>query len=487
MVEEQAALRHLVRLVAEAPSPDDVLAQVAEEAAALLGSAVDVVILRSGSVDSDPTGTSVAAPIVVDGEVWGAIVAGHRGALPLSLDVQRQVALLAELLATALANAASLAEARRLAGEQAALRRVATLVAEGRPPTEVFDAVCLEVAQILGGGHVALARFDRSNMDEVFFLATYGGSPGIPRIGDRIPLDGDSVSRRVLDTGRSSRIDWGRTGPCFAGELARRANLNVTVGAPITVEGRVWGVVSASWVGREQPPPEAEERVNEFAALIDTVIANTHSRDELTASRARVVAAGNDARRQVVRDLHDGAQRRLVQTIVILKLAQRALARDPSSVPSLLGEALASAEQGNVELRELSHGILPAVLTHGGLRAGVSSLVSRVGLEVDMQVTPTRLPPDLEASAYFIVAEALTNTVKHAHATKATVSAELAGPTLRVEIRDDGVGGADPAGSGLVGMGDRVAALQGRMRIHSPRGGGTSIAVELPVPGVVSS
>jgi signal transduction histidine kinase len=297
----------------------------------------------------------------------------------------------------------------------------------------------------------------------------------------RVPLDGDSVSRRVLKTGRSSRIDWLQDGTGPAAELARRANLNVTVGAPITVEGRVWGVVSASWVGEDQPSAEAEERLGEFAALLDTVIANAHSRDQLTASRARVLTAGNEARRRVVRDLHDGAQQRLVHTIVTLKLARRALAEDTQRAGSLLSEALESAEQGNAALRELSHGILPSVLTRGGVRAGVEALVSRLSLPVEVQVTRTRLPPDIEASAYFIVAEALTNAVKHAQATTAEVTAAVADGVLRLEIRDDGVGGADPDGHGLVGISDRVAALEGRLRIESPRGAGTVVTVELPV------
>ena len=176
----------------------------------------------------------------------------------------------------------------------------------------------------------------------------------------------------------------------------------------------MWGVVSASWVGQDQPSAEAEERLGEFAALLDTVIANAHSRDQLTASRARVLTAGNEARRRVVRDLHDGAQQRLVHTIVNLKLARRALAEDTQRAGSLLSEALESAEQGNAALRELSHGILPSVLTRGGVRAGVEALVSRLSLPVEVQVTRTRLPRDIEASAYFIVAEALTNAVKHA-------------------------------------------------------------------------
>jgi signal transduction histidine kinase len=208
---------------------------------------------------------------------------------------------------------------------------------------------------------------------------------------------------------------------------------------------------------------------------------NADSRDQFMESRARVLTAGDEARRRVVRDLHDGAQQRQVHTIVTLKLAQRALKEDTARAESLLTEALDHAEQGNAELRELAHGILPVTLTRGGLRAGVDSLISRLGIAVHANVADTRLPPEVEASAYFIVAEALTNVVKHARATEAEVTAAVDDDTLRLEVRDDGVGGAEPEGHGLLGLRDRAAALGGQVRIDSPRGGGTVLAAELPV------
>jgi signal transduction histidine kinase len=235
-------------------------------------------------------------------------------------------------------------------------------------------------------------------------------------------------------------------------------------------------------VGQGLPPSDAEGRLAEFAELVDTAIANADSRDQLMASRARVLTAGDDARRRVVRDLHDGAQQRLVHTIVTLKLAQRAQREDGQRVESLLAAALDHAEQGNAELRELAHGILPSVLTRGGLRAGLDSLVTRLGLPVEMDVTGTRLPPEVEASVYFVVAEALTNVVRHSQATRAQVTVVVADRTLRVEVRDDGIGGADPEGHGLQGMADRVAALRGRLHIDTSRAGGTCLAAELPLP-----
>jgi signal transduction histidine kinase len=218
-----------------------------------------------------------------------------------------------------------------------------------------------------------------------------------------------------------------------------------------------------------------------FAELLDTAVGNADSRDQLTASRARVLAAGDEARRRVVRDLHDGAQQRLVQTIVWLKLARSAIGEDRGRAEALLAEALDHAQQGNAELRELAHGILPSGLTRGGLLAGFDALVSRIDLEVDVDVTRTRLPPEVEASAYFIVAEALTHVVKHSRAGSAQVAATLRDGWLRVEVRDDGVGGADPVSHGLLGLDDRVAALGGRLRIDSPPGAGTVLTAELPL------
>jgi signal transduction histidine kinase len=255
-----------------------------------------------------------------------------------------------------------------------------------------------------------------------------------------------------------------------------------SVAAPIVVEGRLWDVVIAKWRGEGEPPPaDTEVRMAKFAELLETAIANADSRDQLTASRARLVTAGDEARRRVVRDLHDGAQQRLVHMIVTLKLAKRAFREKDETAESLVGQALAQAERGNAELRELAHGILPAVLTRGGLRAGVESLLSRLDLPVQMDVPASRFPAEIEASAYFIVAEALTNAVKHAHAEHAEVMASVQDGSLHVEVRDDGVGGADPDGHGLLGMRDGVTALGGRLSIGARAGGGTLVAATLPL------
>ena len=259
--------------------------------------------------------------------------------------------------------------------------------------------------------------------------------------------------------------------------------MTAAVGAPLVVDGRLWGVVVANWTGGQSPPDGTEERMLQFGELLDTAIVNADSRDQLTASRARLLTAGDDARRRVVRDLHDGAQQRLVHAIVMLKLAQRSLLNGDSNAASLVDEALEQALQSNTELRELAHGMLPAALTRGGLRVGLENVVARLGMPVQIDVPAQRLPADIEASAYFIVAEALTNVVKHASAARAGVTASVQDGALQIEVRDDGTGGADPGGHGLVGMRDRVAALGGRLRIESPAGGGTLVAANLPLPG----
>jgi signal transduction histidine kinase len=228
-------------------------------------------------------------------------------------------------------------------------------------------------------------------------------------------------------------------------------------------------------------PPGTEARLASFTELVATAIANAESSAALAASRARIAAAADDERRRVVRDLHDGAQQRLVHTVITLKLARQALAKGAENGPLLIQEALGNAERANAEVRELAHGILPAVLTHGGLRAGIDALSSRTPVPVEIDVSVDRLPAPVEATAYFVVAEALTNVAKHASAGHVEVVAQIDDATLHVEVRDDGVGGASPDGSGLVGLADRLAVLDGRLEVDSPPGGGTRLTAAIPL------
>jgi signal transduction histidine kinase len=228
---------------------------------------------------------------------------------------------------------------------------------------------------------------------------------------------------------------------------------------------------------------DTESRLENFTELVATAISNTEARTEVAASRARIVAATDEERRRVVRDLHDGAQQRLVHTIITLKLARRAVQNEREDAAALLTEALDHAEQATAELRELAHGILPAVLTQGGLRAGVDALASRMPVSVENGVSVGRLPAAVEATAYLVVAEALTNVAKHARAERAAVTARVEDSALVVHVRDDGVGGAQRNGSGLTGLTDRLAALDGELRIESPADRGTVVAATIPLPG----
>jgi signal transduction histidine kinase len=265
--------------------------------------------------------------------------------------------------------------------------------------------------------------------------------------------------------------------------LLRDVGIRSSVGSPILVDGRLWGALAVHTRRPHPFPADTESRLENFTELVATAISNIEARAALAASRARIVAATDEERRRVVRDLHDGAQQRLVHTILILKQACRASQNEEEDLPAFLTEALDQAEQATAELRELAHGILPAALTHGGLRAGVDALASRMPVPVKNDVSVDRLPAAIEATAYFVVAEALTNVAKHAHAGRATVAARVEDGTFRVQVCDDGVGGARPDGSGLLGMADRLAALGGQLRIESPAAGGTLIAADFPLTG----
>ena len=379
---------------------------------------------------------------------------------------------------------ASRDELRFLAEEQAALRRVATLVARESPPREVFAAVAEEVGRLLRVDGTRLLRYDP---DGAATIVGDWGEPEAMLVGTHVRLDRessvrDSVASLVLRTGRPARIDDYTTAPGALGALARSLDVHAAVGTPIVVGGRLWGAMVAISRHPEPLPADAEARIGEFTELVATAISNIQVRSELAASRARIVAATDEERRRVVRDLHDGAQQRLVHTVITLKLARRALERGDDATPALVTEALDQAEHATAELRELAHGILPAVLTGGGLRAGVEALASRMPVPVENGVSVDRLPAAVEATAYFVVAEALTNLAKHSHAHRAAVTARVADGKLQLQVRDDGVGGAQPEGSGLLGLGDRLAVLDGSLRVESPADGGTLVAATIPLP-----
>jgi signal transduction histidine kinase len=371
-------------------------------------------------------------------------------------------------------------ELAALADEQAALRRVATLVAQGLPIPEIFAAVTREVGLLCDADLARMERFEPD--DAVTAIAAWARDDRVrPGVGARLALEGESIAVRVRQTGRPARVDsfTGGTGPIA--QEAQALGIRGSIGCPITVGGRLWGVVVASKTREEPFPAGTESRIGDFTDLVATAISNAEARAELVASRERVLAAGDEARRRVVRDLHDGAQQRFVHAIITLELAIRAFETNEESGRALVAEALEHAQAANQELRELAHGLLPEVLTRGGLAAGVESLVLGVRVPVDVSVPEDRFPSEVEASAYFVVAEALTNMAKHSRAQHVVVAARVENGSLRIDVRDDGVGGARPDGSGLLGLRDRVVTLGGDLEVDSPAGGGTRIAVKLPL------
>ena len=369
-------------------------------------------------------------------------------------------------------------ELRHLAAEQAALRRVATLVAQAGAPTEIFSAVAAEVRTLFAADTAAIARVEPDGT--ALLVAVDPRSDDVPT-GTPVALGGGTSIAEVLRTARPVRIDdySGASGPLA--EASRQLRLRSAVGCPIVVEDRLWGALVAGTSG-DPLAADTEARLDSFTELVATAIANTESRSELVASRARIVAAADETRHRIQRDLHDAAQQRLVHTIVTLKIALQGLESGDAEARQLVREALEHAEQTNVELRELAHGILPSALRLSGLHAGVESILSRTTLPVTADVTRQRFPPAVEATAYFVISEALTNVVKHSGADRAEVRVAAEDGTLRVEVRDSGSGGVKLGeGTGLIGLHDRVAALDGRLQVASPPGGGTCIVALLPV------
>jgi signal transduction histidine kinase len=264
-------------------------------------------------------------------------------------------------------------------------------------------------------------------------------------------------------------------------QLATEFGLRASAAAPISVNGQVWGMLHAT-SGERPLPAGTEHRLQQLATLVDSAIANAESRAQLTASRARVVAMADETRRQLQRELHDGAQQRLVLSIIALKLAKAELADSGGRAAELVDEALLHADRATAELRDLVRGILPAALILGGLRTGVESLIDQLPMPVEASLDVPRLPAHVETTAYFVIAEALTNAVKHAHATKVLVSAVATDDALLIDVQDDGRGGADAAkGSGLVGLFDRVQAAAGTLSLSSQPGQGTKISTALPL------
>jgi len=373
--------------------------------------------------------------------------------------------------------------ARSLAREQAALRRVATLVASESDPEAVFECVTHEVAGLTGTSSAGLIRYDASSATVVgrWDATGLGGFP----VGTTLPLVGEGAIVRVHETGLPARIDDYEAIQGPNAEAIRRSGYRSLVAAPIHVAGRLWGALVVGSEATEPLPSDLERRLHDFAELVALAVGNAEARAQATASRARIVEAGDAARRRLERNLHDGAQQRLVALSLLLRLAQSKLETDAASAAEILASADAELAQALEELRELARGLHPAVLSDRGLGAALEALAGRLPLPVAIEGRiAERLPEPVEAALYFVVAEALTNVAKYAEASSATVKFARGERYAEVEVVDDGVGGADESlGSGLLGLADRVEALGGQLEISSRPGEGTRIRATIPVRG----
>ena len=548
LAEEQAALRRVATLVARDVSPGEIFSAVSEEVARLFdstagvdrfeqGSAVVIVGVTNidipigtrwefqegmASVDVYRTGRStrleevdwsslggevgeasrrhgtrsiVASPIFVEGRLWGTIVVSSQRDL-MPPDTETRLERFTELIGTAVANAATRQARAQLAEEQEALRHVATLVAEGVEAQVIFDAVCQETCQLLDATGVTLSHFTPDGFNEL--LAGWSRDETQLPIGGRLPLEPETVGGEIVRTGAPARVDsWdGLTGEMA--ELVRERGVRSSLGAPILVEGKLWGALVAA-TDREEPLPAGTEfRLARFTDLIATAISNTATRSELIASRARIVAAGDEARQRIERNLHDGTQQRLIALGLDLQRVCATIPEGQHDTHLELERMQENLESVLEDLRELSRGLHPPLLSRRGLGSSLRALARDSPIPVELEIDlPERPPAPLEIAVYYVVSEALTNAIRHSRASaiSVTIEADQAGGPLGIgpdrrsrgvklhaTIADDGVGGADAsAGSGLTGLVDRVEALGGRFAVDTPSGGGTRISIELPL------
>jgi signal transduction histidine kinase len=369
-----------------------------------------------------------------------------------------------------------------LVREHAALRRVATLVAREPTPAVVFAAVTRETGELLGAQRTTLLRVESPEWARVVAAWSDGEAPPVP-VGHRGAIDpGRGILGSMLECPRPVRIeDFDEVGGAVAA-LMRDLAIRGAAAGPILLGGRLWGALSATWPDPALMPLGAEDRVAAFAELVALAVENAETREELAASRARLVEAADEARRRIERDLHDGAQQRLVAAALELTLLEQRLDRDPAAARSVLVRAREHLDHGLGELRDLARGIHPAVLTERGLEAAVVALVQRAPVPVDLEIeVRERLDAGIEAAAYFVVSEALTNVAKYAEAETVSVDVRSAGGSLLLTIADDGIGGAELGrGSGLRGLVDRVQAVGGTLDVRSPPGRGTRLSIQLP-------
>ena len=359
--------------------------------------------------------------------------------------------------------------------EQGALRRVATLVANGSPPSEVFSAVSRESGLILRAETTRLLRFEADGSASVVGAWRRTGDP-VP-VGSRIRID-TVVAAPVRQSGESARMIEESPPELPAGRYS-------AVGTPIRVGGALWGAMTALSPEERPLPDGTEARMAQITDLVGTAVANAQARADLLASRARIVSAGDESRRRIERDLHDGIQQRLVTLGLRLRSVDQIMPPGSGEARQELAEASNMVAEAMNDVRAVSRGVHPAILSEGGLVPALKAVsrASALPMELDLRVEH-RLPSPVEVAAYYVVAEAMTNAAKHAQASVVQLRAVVEGGRLCLTVSDDGTGGADPSrGSGLIGLTDRVEALGGTMAIMSPPKAGTTIQVELPLVG----
>jgi signal transduction histidine kinase len=425
--------------------------------------------------------SAIGAPMTVEGRLWGVIIAISTDPEPIPERSEARLGQFTDLVATAVANAEARQALERVAAEQVMLRRIATLVARGVQPEEVFATVAEETATTFEA-ITAVMRFEQDPPGVV--LVGVSQESGLP-IGTRWGFAEGMSSAEVYRTGRSARLSSGadywtsRSEP--VAQVADRLGIVSQVSCPIVVEGGVWGVITLN--AREELPPDTERRLEKFTDLVTTAIANADSKFELAASRRRIVAASDETRRRIERNLHDGTQQRLVSLGLAVRAAEANLPPERDDLRAQLSGVATGLVAAVEDLQEISRGIHPGILSKGGLGSALRALAHRSAIPVALDITTdVRLAEPIEVAAYFVASEALANAAKHSEASRIDVSLRERDGSLVLSVRDDGVGGADAdRGSGIVGLNDRVEALGGSIRIYSRPGKGTQITAELPL------
>jgi signal transduction histidine kinase len=472
----------LARLLLRAPDLNVALPAASRRLAQALG--LPAASIERGPVPSDehrealPLGGGDATLLVPAGLAKYALRRLRDRVVP-SLEVLLQAAREREKVADALR--ASRDKLRRIADEQAALRHLATLVAHGVPPAEVLEAVAREMGRVLGTEHSVVAHYEPDGTLTSLGVWSTGRFKDFPHPLRWGPEKG-TVSELVARTARPARVD-GYKGSGYLIDSLRAYGIASTVGCPIVVGDLLWGVAIVSSSASEPLPEDTEERMVDFTELAAAAIANAKSHADLKASRARVVAAADETRRRIERDLHDGTQQRLVAIGLQVRAAEAATPEDLHVLREQLASTARSIDEAIADLQEVSRGVHPAILAKGGLSPALVALARRSPIPVELNVsTGRRLGERLEVTIYYIVSEALTNAAKHSGASVVNVDLTVSDPLIRLTIRDDGAGGADPAlGSGLIGLTDRVEAAGGKLEIVSPPCEGTTLTAEIPL------